>query len=70
MNGVTTEVGMSMVPPIWLVNFALLYILKPSVAAQMPAYWTPIPANVAAAIQTDPHGQVSWTTYASEFPKS
>ncbi len=67
MNGVTTEVGMSMVPPIWLINFALLYVLKPSVAAAMPAYWTPIPANVATAILASPTGQVPYSEYASDL---
>ncbi len=35
---VNSEVGMSMAPPLWIVNFALLYILKPSLAAAMPAH--------------------------------
>jgi hypothetical protein len=43
-------VGMSMAPSIWIVNFALIYTLNPSLTAKMPAWWTPIPANVAQAI--------------------
>ena len=43
-----------MAPSIWLVNFALLYILNPSVAASMPAVWAPIPSNVADAHHTRP----------------
>jgi hypothetical protein len=61
---VTTTVGMSMVPPIWLVNFALLYILRPSVAAEMPAYWAPIPQPVVDAIVASPSGQVPYSEYA------
>lgn len=66
-DGVTSEVGMSMVPPIWLVNFALLYVLKPSVAAEMPAFWAPIPTNVADAILASPTGQVPYSEYASDL---
>jgi hypothetical protein len=38
-------VGMSMAPPLWIVNFALMYTVNPEKAAKMPAYWTPIPAK-------------------------
>jgi hypothetical protein len=37
-------VGMSMGPALWIVNFALIYTLNPSLAAEMPAEWAPIPA--------------------------
>ncbi|WP_257865645.1 hypothetical protein [Gordonia jinghuaiqii] len=66
-GGVTTTVGMSMAPPLWLVNFALLYIVKPSLAAAMPAYWAPIPPAVASAIKASPTGQVPYRAYASHF---
>ena len=66
-GGVTSWVGMSMVPPIWLVNFALLYILRPSVAAEMPAYWAPIPRPVADAILNSSTGQVPYQVYAPYF---
>ncbi len=66
-GGVTSTVGMSMAPPLWLVNFALLYIVKPSLAAAMPAYWAPIPQPVAAAIKASPTGQVPWSKYRSYF---
>jgi hypothetical protein len=66
-NGVTTTVGMSMAPALWLTNFALLYTLKPSIAAQMPAYWTPIPEPVAHAIQGTRTGWVPYGYYASYF---
>ena len=64
-GGVDSWVGMSMVPSIWLVNFALLYILNPRVAAEMPAAWAPIPSNVADAILDSRRGQVSYSDYAS-----
>ncbi|MEV5647070.1 hypothetical protein AB0L57_02355 [Nocardia sp. NPDC052254] len=64
---VSTVVGMSMAPPLWIVNFALIYILKPSLAAAMPAYWAPIPPPVADAIEAAPSGQVPFGDYASYF---
>ncbi|SEM02504.1 hypothetical protein [Rhodococcus maanshanensis] len=65
--GVNSEVGMSMAPPLWIVNFALLYILKPALAAAMPAHWAPIPPAVADAIKSSPTGQVPFSAYASYF---
>jgi hypothetical protein len=59
---------MSMTPSIWIVNFVLLYTLNPSVAAKMPARWTPIPANVTLAIAESPTGQVPFTEFESSFP--
>lgn len=61
----STTVGMSMVPSIWVVNFALIYLLNPDLAAKMPAYWTPIPPQVASAISASPTGQVPYSQYAS-----
>jgi len=58
---------MSMAPPLWIVNFALLYILKPSLAAAMPANWAPIPPAVADAVKASPTGQVAFSDYASYF---
>lgn len=66
-GGVSSEVGMSMAPPLWIVNFALLYILNPSLAAAMPAHWAPIPSAVAAAVRSSPTGQVPFSEYASYF---
>ncbi len=66
-GGVSSEVGMSMAPPLWIVNFALLYIVKPSLAAAMPARWAPIPSVVADAIKSSPTGQVPFSDYASYF---
>ena len=69
-NGASTTVGMSMAPALWLTNFALLYTLKPSIAAQMPAYWTPIPTAVANAIRATKTGFVPYGPYASYFESS
>jgi len=67
-GGVSTEVGMSMAPALWLVNFTLIYTLNPALAADMPAYWAPIPANVARAILRSPTGQVRYSKFESAFP--
>ncbi|MFB7873732.1 hypothetical protein ACFC06_00665 [Nocardia sp. NPDC056064] len=64
---VRTEVGMSMAPPLWIVNFALIYILNPALAAEMPAYSTPIPPPVADAVEASPTGQVPFQDFASYF---
>ncbi len=66
-GGVSTEVGMSMAPTIWLVNFALIYTLSPKLAAYMPAYWAPIPETVADAIKDSDDGRVLYSEYASFF---
>jgi len=66
-EGVTAEVGMSMGPALWLVNFLLLYMLNPTLAAEMPANWAPIPPTVANAILASPTGQVPYSEYASFF---
>lgn len=63
----STVVGMSMAPPLWIVNFALIYILKPASAAAMPAYWAPIPGPVVDAMKGSPTGQVPFGEYASYF---
>jgi hypothetical protein len=60
-------VGMSMGPSLWIVNFALIYTLNPSRAANMPARWAPMPAKVALAIAESPNGQVPYSKYASYF---
>lgn len=69
-NGVRAEVGLSMVPSLWLVNFALIYTLNPAVAATMPSHWAPIPATVANTILKSPTGQVRYSKYESAFPSS
>ncbi|MGB3603767.1 hypothetical protein [Gordonia sp. (in: high G+C Gram-positive bacteria)] len=66
-GGVKSTVGMSMAPPLWIVNFALIYIVSPRLAAAMPAYWTPIPPVVARAIEASPTGQVPYARYQKYF---
>jgi hypothetical protein len=66
--GVSTEVGMSMAPALWMVNFTLIYTLNPRLAADMPAHWAPIPAVVARAILASRTGQVKYSKFASAFP--
>ncbi len=66
-RGATTTVGMSMAPPIWIVNFALIYMISPADAARMPAKWAPIPTRVARAIKKSPTGQVRYSKYAAAF---
>ena len=66
--GVSSTVGMSMAPSIWIVNFAAVYTLNPKLAAYMPARWAPIPADVAQAIAASPTGQVPFSDYESSFP--
>lgn len=68
LNGNDTTVGMSMAPSIYIVNFALIYMLNPKLAAKMPAYWTPIPDEVVKAILASPTGQVPFSEYARYFP--
>jgi hypothetical protein len=64
---VSVQVGMSMAPALWLVNFILIYILNPSLAGYMPAYWNPIPVPVAKAIHASPTGQVPYSKYEKYF---
>ena len=59
--------GLSMTPALWEINFCLIYTLKPSLAYDMPAYWTPIPRTVEGALLTSPDGQVPYSDYASYF---
>lgn len=66
-DGVKTTVGMSMVPALWITNFALLYTLNPKRAAEMPAYWAPIPENVVDAIYRNPKGRVKYNRFDSDF---
>lgn len=64
---VSSEVGMSMAPALWLTNFALIYTLNPDLAAYMPAFWTPLPDAVANAILASPTGQVPYSQVRNAF---
>lgn len=68
-NGTGTVVGMSMAPALWIVNFALIWTLKPALAAWMPAQWTPVPAAVATALDKSRFGRVRYARYASYLPQ-
>lgn len=59
--------GMSMAPSVWEVNFCLIYMLNPELAAKMPAYWTAIPKKVVKALEQSPNGQVPFRKYSSYF---
>lgn len=59
--------GASVVPPLWEVNFCLIYMLNPKLAANMPAYWAPIPKAVVAALEASSDGQVPYSKYAAFF---
>jgi hypothetical protein len=61
----SVEVGMSMAPALWLTNFVLIYSLNPTLAAEMPAQWAPIPTMVSDAILASPTGRVRYSDYAS-----
>lgn len=63
----SVQIGMSMIPPLWIVNFCLIYTMSPQIAAYMPAYWTAIPWPVASAIKASPTGQVPYSQYESYF---
>jgi hypothetical protein len=67
LGGGDWTVGMSMAPSIWIVNFALIYVLNPDLAAKMPARWTPIPADVAEAIEASDDGRVPYSEYAASL---
>jgi sugar lactone lactonase YvrE len=66
-NGVTTQVGMSMIPSIWLVNFILLYALNPNYAALMPSNWAGLPSQISSALWAN-GGQVPYSDFASQLP--
>jgi hypothetical protein len=65
-GGVNSVVGMSMGPALWIVNFTLIYTLNPSLAAEMPAKWAPVPTPVVQAIH-DGGGRVAYSQVASYF---
>lgn len=66
-GGKTSFVGMPLAPSVWLANFLILYSLSPELAAEMPAFWAPIPSDVATAIANSSSGQVPFADFASSF---
>jgi hypothetical protein len=55
-KGVIAPYGMSTVPSIYLVNFLFIYVADPNVAANMPAFRTPIPQPVYDCLLQSPTG--------------
>lgn len=66
-DGSTATVGMAMAPSIWIANFLLIYALNPKLAANMPAAWEAIPAEVAEALYASENGQVPYADYMQYF---
>jgi hypothetical protein len=56
----------SVTPAIYLVNFILLYMANPEIAAYMPAYKAPIPQPVVDCLEQNPMG-CPWADYRHYF---
>ena len=56
-----------MVPSIWEINFALIYVLNPGLAAEMPARWAPIPRQIVEALEQSATGQIPFSQYSSDL---
>ena len=50
--------GVPLAPPVYLVNFLLLYFSKPELAAYLPAYRTPLPQELYQCLR-HPREQLS-----------
>src|SRR5262245_6533284 len=48
--------GVPLAPPVYLVNFLLLYFSNPETAALMPAYRVPLPQQVYKCLLKNPDG--------------
>ena len=58
---------MAMAPSIWVVNFLLIYSLNPELAANMPARWAAIPAEVAEALYASEEGKIPYADVQQYF---
>jgi hypothetical protein len=56
----------ALTPAIYLVNFLLLYMANPDLAAYMPAYRAPIPQPVVDCLEQNPMG-CSYADYRRYF---
>ena len=56
----------SVTPAIYLVNFLLLYMANPDLAAYMPAYSAPIPQPLVDCLEQNPMG-CPWADYRQYF---
>ena len=61
--------GVGVMPAVYLVNFLLLYISNPNEAANMPAYRTPVPEDLAGCLQENPLApqECPYSGYANSF---
>lgn len=66
-DGSTATVGMAMAPSIWVANFLLIYSLNPELAANMPARWAAIPAEVAEALYASDEGKIPYAEVQQYF---
>lgn len=48
--------GVPLAPPIYFVNFLLVYIANPNIAANMPAYRAPLPVPVVDCLESNSEG--------------
>jgi len=48
--------GVPLAPPVWFVNFLLLYFSTPDTAIYLPAYRVPLPHQVYACLRENPDG--------------
>ena len=73
LNGVRNPAGVALTPALWGVNFDLIYLLtKPngqSYGADMPAYFSFIPDQVADALKASPFG-IPYDDFIGYFPAS
>ena len=58
--------GVGLAPPVYFVNFLLLYMSNPNEAAKMPAYRTILPRPLSDCLESNPQG-CSYTAYALSF---
>src|SRR5213594_2791607 len=56
----------SVTPAIYLVNFIILYMANPDLAAYMPAYKAPIPQPLVDCLEQNPMG-CPWADYRQDF---
>jgi hypothetical protein len=67
-EGATEFYGPPISPAVYLINFLLLYMVNPRVAANMPAYKAPIPKAVAHCLEQNPTG-CSYAAFERFFEK-
>jgi hypothetical protein len=58
--------GVALAPPVYFVNFLLLYMSNPNEAAKMPAYRTTLPRPLSDCLESKPQG-CPYSAYALSF---